>query len=273
MNPIKYLNTFDEVRALVSKVQKRRIPGIMGLEPFRQEYYRGQISDTFVLKPSLARYFSHDTTLLKVEQLLIEDFKQEMSSKDKIDKVLLHDNPHHFQNEWSWLGQAQHYRLPTRMLDWTLKWEVALYFAVEDVPAFNSHNAQFWVFYVPDDILMHDDKKDLYYQADPLKLDKTWFVNPSFFWTENQANETAETRRARQHGKFSIQAHPNSLTPLEEQAELIPHLEKYCIPADAKGQMRLELASQGIFGEFLYANEDDVINGIISSLRAKYSLT
>lgn len=270
---IEYLNTFDEVKTLVSKIQGKRIPGIMGLEPFRQEYYRGHISKNFVLKPGLSRYFSDDASLIKVEQLLMEDFKQEMIANNKIDKVLLHVNPHLFQNDWSWLGQAQHYRLPTRMLDWTLKWEVALYFAVEDNPVFNSHDAHFWIFYVPDDILMHDGKKHLYYETDPLKLDKTWFVNPSFFWTDNQANETAETRRARQHGKFSIQAHTNSLIPLEQQTNVIPNLEKYCIPADAKGQIRLELASKGVFGDFLYADEDDVINNIISSLRIKYGLT
>ena len=272
MKPIKYLNTFDEVRALVNKVREKRIPGILGFEPFRQEYYRGEVSDTFVLKPSLARNFSDNDTLLKTEQVLMEDFKEQMSFYNKMDKVLLHDNPYQYQNEWSWLGQAQHYRLPTRMLDWTLKWEVALYFAVEEIPDFNSHDAQFWVFYVPEEIIMHDGKKDLYFQEDPLKLSKTWFVNPSFFWTDNQANETAETRRARQHGKFSIQAHSNLLTPLEQQMELIPHLEKYCIPADAKGQIRLELASKGIFGEFLYAKEDVVINNIISTLRTKYGL-
>lgn len=272
MDSIKYLNTFDDVHALVSKVQLKRIPGIIGIEPLRQEYYRGQVSDTFVLKPSLTRYFSDETSLIKVESLLMDDFKQEMNVNNKMDKVLLHDSPNHFQNDWLWLGQAQHYRLPTRMLDWSLKWEVALYFAVEDNPMFNSLDGQFWVFYIPDDILMYDAKNDLYYETDPLQLDKTWFINPSFFWTDNQANETAETRRARQHGKFSIQSHTSSLTPLEQQADVIPNLEKYCIPAEAKGQIRLELASKGLFGDFLYANEDDVINDIISSLRTKYGL-
>lgn len=273
MDCVKFLNNFDEVKALVTKVQEKRIPALMGLEPFRQEYYRGQVSETFVLKPSLTRYFNDPAALAKVEQQLMTHFKTEMTAKNKISKLMLHDPSKNFQNEWAWLGQAQHYRLPTRLLDWTLSWEVALYFAVEDNPSFNNHDGQFWVFYVPDEILMHDTKHELYYQADPYKLDNSWFINPSFFWTDNYDNETAETRRARQHGKFFIQSHVNSLTPLEQQADIIPKLEKYCIPKDAKGQIRLDLAAKGLFGDFLYCNEDDTINSIISSLRKKYSLT
>lgn len=272
MNNSKYLNSFDEVKALVSKVQENRVPGILGLEPFRQEYYRGQVSDTFILKPSLSRFFSDPSALAKTEKLLMDDFKNEMKANNKIAKLLLHGNPVDFQNEWAWLGQAQHYRLPTRMLDWTLKWEVALYFAVEEHKIYDSHDSQFWVFYVPDEILIHDSKKELYYKTDPYKLDSTWFINPSFLLTNNYENETAETRRARQHGKFSIQSHINSLIPLDKQPDVANNIEKYCIPANAKGQIRIELASKGLFGDFLYASEDNIVNTIISRFKTKYNL-
>ena len=212
------------------------------------------------------------TTVLQIEKQLMTEFREQMAANNKTYNLLQHENPIAFQNEWSLLGQAQHYGLPTRMLDWTNSWEVALYFAVEDNPPFNEHDGQFWIFSVPDQVLMHDAKKELYYEANPFELDKTWLVNPSFFWTNNYKNETAEIRRARQHGKFSIQSLTNSIVPLEQQRRIAPDLEKYCIRPELKGQIRLELASKGIFGDFLYDNEDDTINGIISSLRKKYKL-
>lgn len=275
-NCYQYLRSYEQVKALIPKIQKKRIPGIMGFKPLHQEYFRGQVSNTFVLKPSLSRCFSDNESLLKIEKLLIDDFKKEMKTHNKIDKLSLNKNPLEFQNEWACLVQSQHYRLPTRMLDWTLKWEVALYFAVEeqfgDKEYLNSHAGQFWVFYVPDEIIMSIENQNAYYRTDPNKFNETVFLNPSFFWTNNYENETSERRRARQHGKFSIQSALNSLAPLEQQADIIPHLEKYCIPSNAKKQIRLALEYERISGDFLYAGEDDTINDIISSLKAKYGL-
>lgn len=267
---ITYLRSLKEVKSIVDIIRQNR-----NNKPFH-EYFRGQASDTYSLMPSLSRKFSDHEELIKIERLLMEDFKKEMKTNNKTDRLLLHDNPVDFQNDWAWLVQAQHYRLPTRMLDWTLCWEVALYFAVEeqfrDKEYLNSHDGQFWVFYVLDEIIMSKENQNSYYRTDPYKFYDTGFLNPSFFWTKNHENETAERRRARQHGKFSIQSALNSLTPLEQQRKFIPYLKKYIIPSDAKSQIRLDLASEGITGDFLYAGEDDTINDIISSLKKKHGL-
>lgn len=265
-----HLNNLNEVKVLVDKIREHR-----NSKPF-QEYFRGQVSDTYSLIPGLSRKFSDHDALIKVEKLLLEDFKKEMIANNKTDKLLLHDNPVNFQNEWHWLVQAQHYRLPTRMLDWTLCWKNALYFAVEEQikekEYLNSHDGQFWVFYVPDEFIMSNENQNLYYRTAPYKFCDTGFLNPSFLWTDNYENETAERRRARQHGKFSIQSTLDSLTPLEQQWKINLYLKKYLIPSDAKSQIRLDLVKEGITGEFLYVGIDDTINCIITSLKEKYGL-
>ena len=269
-NKDNYLKSYIEVRSLVFKIRENR-----NIAPF-QEYFRGQVSDTYSLIPGLSRKFFDQESLIQVERLLMEDFKKEMKANNKTDKLLLHKNPVDFQNDWAWLVQAQHFRLPTRMLDWTLCWKNALYFAVEEQikekEYLNSHDGQFWLFYVPDEFIMVNENQDLYYRTDPYKFYDTGFLNPSFLWTDNFENETAERRRARQHGKFSIQSTLDALTPLEKQKSINPYLKKFLIPSDAKSQIRLDLAKEGITGDFLYVGEDDTINDIISSIKKKYGL-
>ena len=47
--------------------------------------------------------------------------------------------PESYVNEWSSLAAiAQHYGIPTRMLDWSFDVNVALYFAVKDLPSVTS---------------------------------------------------------------------------------------------------------------------------------------
>ncbi len=230
MNCIRYINSIEEFDVLIGQIRERRIPGILGHEPYRHEYYRGHASNGFQLKPGLARAFKNSVEIANVEVSLMQDFSKSMMKHNKGHHLALQDNPVGYQNEWAWLGQAQHYRLPTRMLDWTLQPEVALYFAVEDSLSFGDHDAQFWVFYVPDEILVNEDVKRTYYNMDPGTLNQTFFLNPSFFWSDNFENEIAENRRMRQHGNFSVQGYSFCLIPLEDQAEIIPLLEKYCIP-------------------------------------------
>ena len=61
-----------------------------------------------------------------------------------------------------------------------------------------------------------------------------------------------EIKRQRQYGKFSVSSYEKSPIPLENQSEINKHLEKYCIPAEAKGQIRLKLSSLGLNKEWLY---------------------
>lgn len=148
-----------------------------------------------------------------------------------------------------------------------MKWQVGLWFAVE-----NSKNddvdGQFWVLSVPNEIHCNHDRNS-YFQKDIANLDHTYFINAPIYMSDELPKQVAEVKRQRQQGKFTISPYRSSFAPLDQQADIAPFLEKYCIPANIKGQLRLDLTARGIHEEFLYYREhnQDILDGVIRSIK------
>lgn len=88
--------------------------------------FRGQADENWALLPKLFRcQFKHND-----EQKLIAKYKQRYNIQ------------HNSMIEI--LSEMQHYGMPTRLLDWTTNFLVALYFAVED-PKFDDKNAAIYI--------------------------------------------------------------------------------------------------------------------------------
>lgn len=79
--------------------------------------------------------------------------------------------------------------------------------------------------------------------------------------------------RPRQFGKFSLQDYTLCRTGLDLQPDFVrgygetieldvPVFEKYVIPAAFKPQLRLDMITRYWHGQWLYKDEDPVINGI-----------
>lgn len=92
-------------------------------------WFRGQEHAAWGLIPSLAR--KKKTT--EAESTLIKRFKQ---------NALVHITSRP-ADEWEWLFLMQHYRLPTRLLDWTESPLAGLYFAVAS-EKHKTHDAALW---------------------------------------------------------------------------------------------------------------------------------
>jgi hypothetical protein len=262
MEYIKYLNSYEEVAELVSKVQERRIFNCNIME-----HYRGQGRPEYKLIPNISRKLTSGKAVQSSEEDLMNCLKTSLK-ENNCENILRIDNDlNEKQNLWNILIQSQHIGIPTRFLDWSLKWEVGLWFAVEK-PENDNVDGQFWIFTAPNEI-HPTDTRDNFYNKDLYNLDKTYLINAPIYWSSELNNQIGEIKRQRQFGKFSVSSFEKSIIPLENQPEINTYLEKYCIPANAKGQMRLKLASLGLHKEWLYyrdANTEilDKINKIIA---------
>ncbi len=65
------------------------------------------------------------------------------------------------KNPWDLMAIAQHFKLPTRLLDWSKNPHVALWFAVASEPEDDPFKPELWVFRPePKDIINHKEERD-----------------------------------------------------------------------------------------------------------------
>jgi hypothetical protein len=94
------------------------------LEPGRIFWFRGHADVEYKLAPSALRY----ETIDKRERALglVTDMKRFLGMKLNLPRAV--------DNSLGWIQVAQHYGLPTRLLDWTQNAAVALFFACYEKP-------------------------------------------------------------------------------------------------------------------------------------------
>ena len=85
-------------------------------------WYRGQARSNWRLEPSLARKGGLD-----IERELLDEFRRD--AIPLLRRVELDGGP---PSDWDWMFLMQHYRVPTRLMDWTESPLVGLFFALDD---------------------------------------------------------------------------------------------------------------------------------------------
>jgi len=91
---------------------------------FRSRYaFRGLADEDYKLESRMAR---HGGDFRKLERHLLRNFKK-YAHRSVVEK----------DSVWNWLSVAQHYGLPTRLLDWTYSPFVAMHFATADLDAYH----------------------------------------------------------------------------------------------------------------------------------------
>jgi len=187
--------------------------------------FRGQPTDKPLL-PRIVRLANERNIslnkLVHLEKKMLDRFRREshqmlQDSRDLMNLQLL--------------TLAQHYGMPTRLLDWTANALAGLWFAVaSDLPKDDDHGVV-WVINNPD-------VKEFSPEDNIFSLDRTYFFQPSHI----------DRRIAAQSAWLSIPrpGTKREFLPLEDHKKFQNRLEKYIVPGNQFDLIRKELRYLGI---------------------------
>jgi hypothetical protein len=265
----KHINSITDIYSITEKIKMQLVSnGQLSYFPI----YRGEAKWEYELRPSIIRKKDNIEALKEIEQKSINDFFNELKGQNFNHKIIQEEKPQYkFQNEWLLLQQAQHYGLPTRLLDWTQREEVALYFAVENQENDDS-DGQFWIFIKPDLMTETEGSNNCYLNKySPFETDSIKFINPS-----REFEGIANQRMLNQFGNFLIQPTEKLLIPLEQQDEFKNQIIKIKIPKESKKRIRKELSKTPLqekyTHEYIYVREECEIREIVKKIRNKYDI-
>jgi hypothetical protein len=234
------------------------------------QYYRGHGCCTFKLLSYISRYFSKVESLQEVEQKIIYDLKQNTEDANKEEYFYIPQNSNGLDPDWYWLTQAQHLGIPTRLMDWTLSSEIALYFAVSD-NSYKNKDGDLWVFFIPAEFNIYNKKQNVY-DIKPFQTDNDLFINIPIQWSNNYETNEPQRNMLSQQGKFFMKTLENSLIPLEEQVFYQNHLLRYKITSNHKDHILKELTALNYSKETIFKTIDQEMKQIMENLISKYDL-
>lgn len=259
------INSFDEWKGKISELSNWKYNNRKTL------IYRGHKRDTYVLKPSIAR-FDNDPEQLKIKEKKILDlFYKKLTENNKTDILTKSFSKAEFHNIWINLFQAQHLGLPTRLLDWTPGPEIALYFATErddkEYEDDDSFNGVVWVYPCDNGELIEYNNEVKLQSESPFNLNKTKILNPSFLCSTDFNKKLPEQRRFHQGGRFIIQPYNLCTEALEFQEGFEKKLQKIVISKTAKKEIRDKLDEMKINWDKVYRDNDMQIKDIINEMK------
>jgi len=282
MNAMK-IYSYKEYKDWVKGIREQI--SIVALMPL----FRGHALESYELLPTICRDKTKSSPIIQsYENSLLSNFKQ--SIKDGyIGSTLVH-LPHGeatFLKDWFCLYQMRHLEIPSRLMDWSMDENIALYFAIENT---KHHDSDGHVWLYPSSVMNYEnlsppefkEKLQEAYQSfsankerqkeldkmDPSNPDKISLLH-NYYKLLDIEKQIAERRKLRQYGKFTI--NPNDLiqTPLD-QTILGQLMRKCTIDGESKEQILKDLlAEDNITTEHILPEIPEDTQEIISEVIAQ----
>jgi hypothetical protein len=192
--------------------------------------FRGQNTDKSLL-PGIMR-LARDNQIPPNE---IDDIEQRMLNRFRKESVpMLPERRDYF--DWELMAIAQHWGMPTRLLDWTSNALAGLWFAVSTAPPIGNDQGVVWVIDEPNERAIA--KGDNIFE-----LNKTCFFQPPHI----------DRRIVAQSSWFSVYRHNRTeYLPLERQARYAYKVTKFTIIPDRFEMLRKELRLLGVHHASLF---------------------
>ena len=231
---------------------------------FRSRYaFRGLSDSNYKLESRLAR---HGGDFRKLEKHLLRNFKK-YAHRSVVEKDSI----------WHWLSVAQHYGLPTRLLDWTYSPFVAMHFATADIDAYDIDGVIWAVNYLKaHEILPEKLNKKLQEEgANVFTVEMLFESIKSLNELEELSSDpftiffeppSIDDRIVNQFAFFSVSSHSNVVlnTWLEDKTDI---WRKIIISAELKWEIRDKLDQANITERVLFPGLD----GLTKWLARHYS--
>ncbi len=213
---------------------------LLHVHGLQHKMLRGHTNACYRLKPGLTRGIADADTAKKLDKQLFEKFRLDVSNFNLESHFNSPPNKEwEFANEWEWYFQAQHCRLATRFLDWTIKWEVAVSFMLGTNIKNDDIDGAIWILNSDYHYMKPTTEESDYKNISPFEFDKSLMIYPPICYTdEGYEKKLGGNRQSVQLGKFTIQSYEASVIPMEEQIGVKDCLVKLIVPYKLKHEIR-----------------------------------
>ncbi len=236
-----------------------------GPRPLARYIFRGQADESWSLEPTILRYakqVSADIDRVRaVEEAARKTFESQASLHIS-DSIL-----RHVSTDIGWWVLMQHYRAPTRILDWTVSPYVAAYFAAE---SYSDRPGAVWAIHVPP--LQKVIKKLIEAGGIEIEHRKTFLDPPAQDILLARDYHTKTDRMVAQQGAFTV-----CTNVLADHAKVLDEVmpenlepggfQKYTFPPDQKPLMLHELSKMNITAASLFPGVDGLGRSIDELVR------